>query len=226
MKIPFLDLKAGYLELQPEIDAAIKRVLNSGWYILGSEIEAFEAEFASYCEANYCIGVANGLDALHLSLLALGVKSGDEVIVPSNTYIATWLAVSQCGATPGPVEPDARTYNIDPKAAAAAVGPKSKAVIPVDLFGQMAAIEEIGALIPTLPIIEDAAQSSGASRMIGGKKVMAGEAATIGTFSFFPSKNLGGYGDGGMIVTQDEALALEIVEAVVAWLNTALIVPA
>ena len=107
MKVDFLDLKAGYLELQPEIDAAIKRVLDSGWYVLGEEVDAFENEFATYCEAQHCVGVANGLDALHLALLALGVGAGDEVIVPSNTYIATWLAVSECGAIPVPVEPEA-----------------------------------------------------------------------------------------------------------------------
>ena len=114
MKIPFLDLRAAYLELKPEIDAAIARVLDGGWYILGEEVEAFEAEWAAYCEAKHAVGVGNGLDALHLALLACGVGAGDEVIVPSNTYIATWLAVSQCGATPVPVEPDERTYNINP----------------------------------------------------------------------------------------------------------------
>ena len=123
MNIPFLDLKAAYLELQPEIDEAVQRVMHSGYYILGPEVEAFEAEFAVYCGAKYCIGVANGLDALTLSLTALGIGRGDEVIVPSNTYIATWLAVSQCGATPIPVEPSLSTYNIDPSKIEAAITP-------------------------------------------------------------------------------------------------------
>src|SRR5450631_2749394 len=130
MSVPFLDLKAGYLELQPEIDAAIKRVLDSGWYILGEEVDAFEQEYAVYCESRHCVGVANGLDALHLALLALEVGPGDEVIVPSNTYIATWLAVSQCGAIPVPVEPDEATYNIDSASIDAAITPRTKVILP------------------------------------------------------------------------------------------------
>ncbi len=124
--IPFLDLKAAQIELRNEIEQGFDRVLNSGWYILGGEVEAFEAEYADYCDAKYCVGVANGLDALHLALLALGIGTGDEVIVPSNTYIATWMAVSQCGATPVPVEPDPATYNIDPARIAAAITPRIK----------------------------------------------------------------------------------------------------
>ena len=119
--IPFLDLKAPYLELKQELDEAIARVVSSGWFIGGGEVDQFEEDYATYCGANHAIGVANGLDALHLALRAMGVGPGDEVIVPSNTYIATWLAVSQCGATPVPVEPDARTYNIDPALARAVV---------------------------------------------------------------------------------------------------------
>jgi dTDP-4-amino-4,6-dideoxygalactose transaminase len=136
--VPFLDLKAAYLELQLEIDTAIKRVLDSGWYVLGEEVDTFEQEYAAYCEAKHCVGVANGLDALYLALLALGVGAGDEVIVPSNTYIATWLAVSQCGATPIPVEPDAQTYNIDPARIEAAITPRTKVILPVHLYGQPA----------------------------------------------------------------------------------------
>src|SRR2546425_10274802 len=121
MKIPFLDLGAAYQELKPQIDEAVARSLASGWYVGGPEVELFEEEFAIYCGSAEAVGVANGLDALHLTLRALDVGSGDEVIVPSNTYIATWLAVSQCGATPVPVEPDARTFNIDPTLIEAAV---------------------------------------------------------------------------------------------------------
>jgi dTDP-4-amino-4,6-dideoxygalactose transaminase len=146
MKVAFLDLKAGYLELQIEIDAAIKRVLDSGWYILGEEVDAFEQEYAAYCEARYCVGVANGLDALHLGLLALGVEAGDEVIVPSNTYIATWLAVSQCGATPIPVEPDAKTYNLEPLRIEAAITSRTKVILPVHLYGQPADMDPILAI--------------------------------------------------------------------------------
>jgi dTDP-4-amino-4,6-dideoxygalactose transaminase len=205
MKIPFLDLKAGYLELQPEIDAAIKRVLNSGWYILGSEIEAFEAEFASYCEANYCIGVANGLDALHLSLLALGVKPGDEVIVPSNTYIATWLAVSQCGAIPVPVEPDPLTYNVDPTRIEAAITDRTKVILPVHLYGQPADMDPILAIAKKhdLRVLEDGAQAHGARY----KDKRIGAHGDIVAWSFYPGKNLGAYGDGGAITTNDPELA-------------------
>ena len=134
-KISFLDLHSSYLELKSEIDSSIARVLDSGMYILGQEVEDFESEFANYCETKYSIGVANGLDALHLGLLAMDIGPGDEVIVPSNTYIATWLAVSQCGATPVPVEPDERTYNIDPARIGAAITPRTKAIIPVHLYG-------------------------------------------------------------------------------------------
>ena len=126
--IPFLDLKSPYLELKEELDAAYRRVMESGWYILGKEVEAFESEFATYCEAKHCIGVANGLDALHLIVRAYGIGTGDEVIVPSNTYIATWLAVTHAGATPVPVEPDIRTYNIDPAKIEQAITAKTKAL--------------------------------------------------------------------------------------------------
>ena len=133
--IPFLDLKAPYVELRAEIDAAIARVLASGWYILGPEVDAFEHEFATYVDAKHCVSLANGLDALHLALRALDVGPGDEVIVPSNTYIATWLAVSQCGATPVPVEPDEATFNIDPSRIEAAITPRTKVILPVHLYG-------------------------------------------------------------------------------------------
>lgn len=205
MNIPFLDLKAAYLELQPEIDEAVQRVMHSGYYILGPEVEAFEDEFAAYCGAKYCIGVANGLDALTLSLTALGIGRGDEVIVPSNTYIATWLAVSQCGATPIPVEPSLSTYNIDPSKIEAAITPKTKAILPVHLYGQPADLAPILALAKqyNLKVVEDAAQAHGATyqgQRIGGH----GDAVT---WSFYPGKNLGALGDGGAITTNDEQLA-------------------
>ena len=197
MKIPFLDLGETYRELKPEIDSAIARVLESGWYILGAEVESFESEYAAYCEAKYCVGVANGLDALHLSLLAVGVGPGDEVIVPSNTYIATWLAVSQCGAIPVPVEPDERTFNINPDLIEAAITNKTKAILPVHLYGQPADLDPILdlALKYNLKVIEDGAQAHGAKykgRRIGGH-------GDVVAWSFYPGKNLGAYGDGGGI---------------------------
>ena len=134
MNIPFLDLKAPYIELKEELDAAYRRVMESGWYILSKEVESFEDEFAAYCESKYCIGVANGLDALHLIVRAYGIGPGDEVIVPSNTYIATWLAVTHAGATPVPVEPDERSYNIDPEKIEQAITPKTKAIMVVHLY--------------------------------------------------------------------------------------------
>lgn len=205
MKIPFLDLKAGYLQQQREIDAAIKRVLESGWYILGEEVDAFEQEYASYCEAKYCVGVANGLDALHLSLLALGVGPADEVIVPSNTYIATWLAVSQCGATPVPVEPDEATYNIDPSRIEAAISPRTKVILPVHLYGQPADMEPILAIAREhgLRVLEDGAQAHGARYR--GKQI--GAHGDVVAWSFYPAKNLGAYGDGGAITTDDSEVA-------------------
>ena len=208
MSVHFLDLKAAYLELQPEIDAAIKRVLESGWYILGEEVDAFEQEYATYCEAKHCVGVANGLDALHLALLALGVGAGDEVIVPSNTYIATWLAVSQCGATPIPVEPDAATYNIDPARIEAAITPRTKVILPVHLYGQPADMEPILAIARKhgLKVLEDGAQAHGARYK--GKRL--GAHGDVVAWSFYPGKNLGAYGDGGAITTNDAEIAERI----------------
>ncbi len=206
--VPFLDLKATYLELQPEIDASIKRVLESGWYILGDEVDAFEQEYAAYCEAKHCVGVANGLDALHLALLALGIGAGDEVIVPSNTYIATWLAVSQCGATPIPVEPDAATYNIDPARIEAAITPNTKAILPVHLYGQPADMEAILAIAHkySLKVVEDGAQAHGSRYK--GKRV--GAHGDVVAWSFYPGKNLGAYGDGGAVTTDDPEIAERI----------------
>ncbi|WPC67662.1 DegT/DnrJ/EryC1/StrS family aminotransferase [Rhodoferax ferrireducens] len=208
MNIPFLDLKATYLELKPEIDAAIMRVLDSGWYILGEEVNAFEQEYAAYCEAKHCVGLANGLDALHLALSALGVGSGDEVIVPSNTYIATWLAVSHCGATPIPVEPDPATYNLDPMRIEAAITPRTKVILPVHLYGQPADMTPILAIARKhgLKVLEDGAQGHGARYK--GKRL--GAHGDVVTWSFYPGKNLGAFGDGGAITTNDEEIAERI----------------
>ncbi len=205
MNIPFLDLKKPYLELKEELDAAYQRVMESGWYILGQEVVAFEREFADYCGASHCIGVGNGLDALHLILRAMNIGPGDEVIVPANTYIATWLAVSYAGATPVPVEPDELTYNIDPYRIESAITGKTKAIIPVHLYGLPAEMDRINAIAQAyrLTVIEDAAQAHG-SRYKGCRVGSLGNAAG---FSFYPGKNLGAFGDGGAVVTNDSALA-------------------
>lgn len=205
MNIPFLDLGAAYRELKTEIDAAIQRVLDSGWYILGPEVDAFEAEWAAYCEADHAVGLANGLDALILALRALDIGSGDEVIVPSNTYIATWLAVTAVGARPVPVEPDPATHNIDPARIAAAITPASRAVMPVHLYGQPADLDPILALARQhgLVVIEDAAQAHGARYK--GQRI--GAHGDVVCWSFYPGKNLGALGDGGAITTNRPDLA-------------------
>ena len=206
--IPFLDLKAPYLELKQEIDKAIARVVSSGWFIGSSEVDQFEADYAKYCGATQAVGVANGLDALHLALRAMDVGPGDEVIVPSNTYIATWLAVSQCGATPVPVEPDARTYNIDPALIEAAITPRTKVILPVHLYGQPADIDPILAIARKhgLRVLEDGAQAHGA-RYKGQRLGAHGDAVA---WSFYPGKNLGAMGDGGAVTTNDAQLAERI----------------
>lgn len=203
--IPFLDLKAPYLELKQEIDEAVFRVLSSGWYIGGAEVEQFEEEYAAYCGAAQAVGVANGLDALHLGLRALNVGPGDEVIVPSNTYIATWLAVSQCGAKPVPVEPNASTYNIDPIRIETAITSRTKVILPVHLYGQPADMEPILQIANKhgLRVLEDGAQAHGASYK--GRRI--GAHGDVVAWSFYPGKNLGAYGDGGAITTNDSAIA-------------------
>lgn len=205
MNVPFLDLSAPWSELRVELDAAWHRVMASGWYILGKEVAAFEEEFAAYCGARHCIGVGNGLDALHLILRGYGIGPGDEVIVPSNTYIATWLAVTYAGAVPVPVEPDEATYNLDPAQIEAAITPRTKAIIPVHLYGQSADMDAISLVAGRhgLKVIEDAAQAHGA-RYRGRRCGSLGDAAA---FSFYPGKNLGAIGDGGAITTDDEELA-------------------
>jgi len=203
--IPFLDMKAPYLELQSELDAAYQRVMRSGWYILGAEVEAFETEFAEYCGVRRCVGVGNGLEALHLALLGWGVGPGDEVIVPSNTYIATWLAVTYTGATPVPVEPVEATYNLDPAKIEAALSPRTKAILPVHLYGQPADMDPINDVARRhgLKVLEDAAQAHGA-RYKGCRTGALGDAAG---FSFYPGKNLGALGDAGAVTTNDTELA-------------------
>lgn len=203
--IPFLDLGAAYRELKDDIDAAIHRVLESGWYILGPEVEAFEVEWAAYCGAQHAVGLANGLDALILALRALDIGAGDEVIVPSNTYIATWLAVSAVGARPVPVEPDPATYNIDPAGILAVITPFTRAVLPVHLYGQPADLDPILAVARQhgLAVIEDAAQAHGArykGRRIGGH-------GDLVCWSFYPGKNLGALGDAGAVTTNRAELA-------------------
>jgi dTDP-4-amino-4,6-dideoxygalactose transaminase len=208
MKVPFLDLKAGYFELKAELDAASQRVLESGWYVLGGEVESFEREFAEYCGARYCIGVGNGLEALHLILRGYGIGEGDEVIVPANTYIATWLAVSYAGATPVPVEPNPRTFNLTPENVESAVTERTKAILPVHLYGQPADMDAINetARKYDLKVVEDAAQAQGA-RYKGRRAGALGDAAG---FSFYPGKNLGAFGDAGAVTTDDEQLADQI----------------
>lgn len=199
MKVPFLDLSAAYRELRQEIDAAVARVLESGWYVLGAEVKAFEAEWAAYCGATHAVGVANGLDALTLALRALGIGAGDEVIVPSNTYIATWLAVSAVGARPIPVEPDPATHNIDPVRIETAITPATRALLPVHLYGQPADLDPILDIAQrnNLRVIEDAAQAHGARYK--GKRIGAHSDAVC--WSFYPGKNLGALGDGGAVTT-------------------------
>jgi dTDP-4-amino-4,6-dideoxygalactose transaminase len=204
-KLPFLDLGAIQQSYAPALREAFERVLRSGWYILGQEVEQFEREYAAFCGARECVGVANGLDALTLALRALGIGAGDEVIVPSNTYIATWLAVSQVGATPVPVEPIEATANLDPARIAAALTPRTRALMPVHLYGQPADLAPILALAREhgLKVVEDAAQAHGA-RYQGRRLGAHGDAVA---WSFYPGKNLGALGDGGAVTTDDPTLA-------------------
>jgi dTDP-4-amino-4,6-dideoxygalactose transaminase len=205
VKIPFLDVKAGYTELKEELDAAYHRVMGSGWYILGAEVDSFESDFAIFCGAKHCVAVGNGLDALHLALRAYDLGPGDEVIVPTNTFIATWLAVSYAGATPIPVEPDSRTFNLDPNRIEAAITSRTRAIIPVHLYGQPADMDPINQIARQhgLKVIEDNAQAQGATYK-GRRTGSLGDAAAT---SFYPGKNLGAFGDAGAITTNDDRLA-------------------
>lgn len=210
MPVPLLDLRAQHATIRDDVVKAMLQVVDDQAFILGEPVERLERMVAELCETRHAIGCANGTDAILLAMRALDIGRGDEVICPPFTFFATAGTIHNVGATPVFVDIEPDTFNISPAAAAAARTSRTKAVIPVDLFGQMAAIERVAEALPGLPVIEDAAQSIGASRTIGGKKVMAGAGVTIGTFSFFPSKNLGAYGDGGMMVTQDEAIATRL----------------
>jgi dTDP-4-amino-4,6-dideoxygalactose transaminase len=204
MKIPFNVLLPGFLEHASEYEDAALRVLRSGWYVLGTEVEAFEREFASYLGISHCVGLNSGLDALVLAVRALGIGPGDEVIVQANTYIATVLAITGCGAAPVFVEPD-DFHGPDPERTEAAVTPRTKAIMPVHLYGQPCAMDELLEIAGRhgLAVIEDCAQSHGSAW----RERKTGTLGTAGCFSFFPTKNLGAFGDAGALVTEDEALA-------------------
>lgn len=208
MKIPFVSFLPMEHELDQELRAAFDRVYTRSWYIQGVEDENFEKEFAEYCGTEYCVGVGNGLDALMLSLKALGIHEGDEVIVPSNTYIATALAVTYVGATPVFVEPDIRTFNIDPMKIEEKITDKTKAIMPVHLYGQACEMDAIMAIAKKyqLYVVEDCAQAHGAKYK--GKKV--GSFGNLAGFSFYPGKNLGALGDAGATVTNDKSLAEKV----------------
>ena len=208
--VPFLDLKAAYSELQQALDEAMLRASRSGWYIGGPEVERFEADFAAYTEAKYCVGVGNGLDALTLALRALDVGAGDEVVVPSHTFIATWLAVSAVGAKPIPVEPAEGGYNIDIASIERFITPRTKVIMPVHLYGMPVDMDAICALAKKhgLAVVEDAAQAHGAK--VRGKKI--GSHGDVVAWSFYPGKNLGALGDGGAITTNNEAIASRVRE--------------
>jgi dTDP-3-amino-3,4,6-trideoxy-alpha-D-glucose transaminase len=203
--VPFLDLRTAHRELGGDLERAIARVVESGWYLLGPELEEFEREFAAYCETRHCVGVASGLSAIELALRAAGVGPGDEVIVPAYTWVATWLAVTRTGARPVGVDVEANTYNLDPTLIGTAITERTAAIVPVHLRGapaDMDAIESVAAAAGLL-VVEDAAQAHGAR--CGGRRV--GSLGRAGAFSFYPSKNLGALGDGGAIVTDDDELA-------------------
>ncbi len=203
--IPFLDVGASYRELRAELDAVYHRVMDAGWFILGREVDAFEHEFAAYCDVPQCVSVSNGLDALHLTLRALDIGPGDEVIVPGNTFIATWLAVSAVGAVPVPVDPVHGGFHMDAGLVEEAITPRTRAILPVHLYGQPADMKPLQELARQheLKVVEDAAQAHGARYR--GRPV--GSLADAGCFSFYPGKNLGAFGDGGAVTTSDLELA-------------------
>ena len=205
MKIPFLNLKQLNEPFENDFEHAYRELIQSGWYILGERVSSFENEYSNFNNVRHTIGVANGLDALILSLKALNIGFGDEVIVPSNTYIASWLAISYVGAKPVPVEPRIETYNINPELIEAVITPKTKAIMPVHLYGQICEMEEIMKIAENhnLSVIEDNAQSQGASYL--GK--LSGSWGHCNGTSFYPGKNLGALGDGGAVTTNDSDLA-------------------
>jgi len=208
MEIIFSDLGIQYKKIKAELDEAYNRVMNSGRYILGKEVTLFEEEFAKYCETKHCITVGNGLEALFLVLKSWKIGKGDEVIVPSNTYIATWLAISQTGATPIPVEPDESTYNIDPNKIEDVITEKTKAILPVHLYGLPADMEPICKIAKKngIKVLEDSAQAHGAIY----KNKKTGNLGDASGFSFYPTKNLGTFGDGGAVTTNNDELAENI----------------
>jgi dTDP-3-amino-3,4,6-trideoxy-alpha-D-glucose transaminase len=207
-EVPFVDLNAARADLGGDLEAAVSRVVASGWYLLGEELERFEAEFAAYCGVPHCVGVGSGLSALELSLRAAGIGRGDEVVVPAYTWIASWLAITNVGATPVGAEVEPTTYNLDPTAAAAALTERTAAIMPVHLRGEVAAMDSLRDLASSrgLFLLEDAAQAHGARRD-GGRAGSIGDAAG---FSFYPSKNLGAIGDGGAVTTADAELAAKV----------------
>lgn len=208
MIVNFLDLKSQYQEIKHELDVAYSRVAKSGTYLLGDELENFEREFAKYCGVNFCIGVGSGLDALQLCIWAWEIGPGDEVIVPANTFIATWLAVSNCGAKPVPVDVDSSTYNISIEHLESSINSRTKAIIPVHLYGSPARMNEINKIAKkhNILVLEDAAQAHGA--LYAGQKV--GGVSNAAAFSFYPGKNLGAMGDAGAVTTNDGLLAHKI----------------
>ncbi len=207
-KVPFLDISHLHQVIRPSLDKAYSRVMDSGWFIMGPELEAFESEFADYCDVKHCVGVGNGLEAIHLLLKAYDIGPGDEVIVPSNTFIATWLAVTECGATPVPVEPNIETHNIDPALVEAAITNRTRAIMPVHLYGQPADMDAINEIADKhgLIVIEDAAQAQGAKY----KNRRVGSLGNAAATSFYPGKNLGALGDGGAVMTNDDAIANKV----------------
>lgn len=212
--IPFLDLKAINQRYQEEINAAIGKVVDSGWYLLGEQTERFEKAFAGYCDTEHAIAVSNGLDALRLILKAQGIKRGSEVIVPANTYIATILAVTDCGPTPILVEPLIDSYNIDAQLIERHITPRTKAIMAVHLYGQLCNMDAINSIAEKhdLIVIEDAAQAHGAFYHDGRR---AGSLGDVAAFSFYPGKNLGAIGDAGMVTTSDS----DIAQKIRAWRN-------
>lgn len=210
MAVALLDLRAQHATIRDDVVAAMMRVVDDQAFILGSPVEQLEKAVADLSGTRFAVGCANGTDALLLALRALDVGRDDEVVTTPFTFFATAGAIHNVGARPVFADIDPDTFNLSPQAAAAAVTNRTKAIIPVDLFGQLAPLDAIAMAVPGMPVIEDAAQAIGATRRIAGSDVRAGAAATIGTFSFFPSKNLGGYGDGGMAVTQDEELCARL----------------
>jgi len=205
VRVPYLDLRAVLAEFVPELDAAWERVRTGGRFILGPELEAFEAEFARFCGTEHCVGVASGFDAVRLLLAGVGIGAGDEVVVPAYTAVATWMAVTATGARPVGVDVEEESFNIDPDLVEAALGPRTKAIVAVHLFGRPAAVAALGGLAEQhgLVLLEDAAQAHGAE--VGGRRV--GSFGRGAAFSFYPTKNLGALGDGGAITTNDGGLA-------------------